>query len=75
MAANDEKSGLINPDDIDPGYLWDKAVPAPGHNNVDFEERVNFARLHKYRLARLRAVLANSEMARCCVSTTTTSAI
>ena len=62
MAANDATSGLIHRDDIDPGHMWDRAMPAPGHNNVDFEERVNFHRLHEYRLARLRATLAASEL-------------
>ena len=33
---------------------------APGHTQVDFEERVNFRRLHDYRLARARAALARS---------------
>jgi Xaa-Pro dipeptidase len=41
MAANEETLGVLHPDDIDPGHIWDKAVPAPGHNNVDFEERDN----------------------------------
>jgi hypothetical protein len=45
-----------------------------GHTQVDFEERVNFRRLHDYRLARTRAALANSGWARCCASTSTTSA-
>lgn len=62
MAPSDEYAGLINPDDLDPGHVWGKAVPAPGHRNVDFEERVNFTRLHKYRLARLRTALAGTEM-------------
>lgn len=35
---------------------------APGHSNVDFEERVNFRRLHDYRLARSRQALANSDL-------------
>jgi Xaa-Pro dipeptidase len=35
-------------------------LPAPGHTQVDFEERINFRRLHDYRLARTRAALANS---------------
>ncbi len=62
MAANDGNSGILHLDDIDPGHIWDRAIPAPGHNNVDFEERVNFGRLHEYRLARLRAALAGSEL-------------
>ncbi|MEO6565452.1 MAG: M24 family metallopeptidase [Casimicrobiaceae bacterium] len=51
---------IIRPDDIEPHHQWDRPLPAPGHNQVDFEERVNFRRLHDYRLARTRAALANS---------------
>ncbi|MFI5613572.1 M24 family metallopeptidase [Amycolatopsis sp. NPDC051903] len=38
-----------------------RPIPAPGHGAVDFEERVNFARLRDYRLARARAALESSE--------------
>jgi Xaa-Pro dipeptidase len=51
---------LIRPDDIDPHHKWDRPLPAPGHTQVDFEERIDFRRLHDYRLARTRAALANS---------------
>jgi Xaa-Pro aminopeptidase len=51
---------IIRPDDVDPQHKWDRPVGAPGHTQVDFEERVNFRRLHDYRLARTRAALANS---------------
>jgi Xaa-Pro aminopeptidase len=51
---------LIRPDDIDPHHNWSRPLQAPGHTQVDFEERVNFRRLHDYRLARTRAALANS---------------
>jgi Xaa-Pro aminopeptidase len=51
---------IVRPDDIDPGHQWDRPLPAPGHTQVDFEERINFRRLHDYRLARTRAALANS---------------
>ncbi|MEP6944089.1 MAG: aminopeptidase P family protein, partial [Betaproteobacteria bacterium] len=51
---------IVRPDDIDPHYHWDRPLQAPGHTQVDFEERVNFRRLHDYRLARTRAALANS---------------
>ena len=37
-------------------------VPAPGRMNVDFEERVDFARLRAYRLARARAALEASDV-------------
>ncbi len=50
----------IRPDDIDPRHNWSRPVPAPGHTQVDFEERVDFRRLHDYRLARVRDALARS---------------
>ena len=46
---------IVRPDDIDPHHDWDRPLQAPGHTQVDFEERVNFRRLHDYRLARTRA--------------------
>ena len=36
-------------------------VAAPGHAGVDFEQRVDFARLRDYRLGRARAALESSE--------------
>ncbi len=36
-------------------------LAAPGHTGVDYEERVDFARLRAYRLARAKAALASSE--------------
>lgn len=51
---------IIKPDDVDAHFKWDRPIGAPGHTQVDFEERVNFRRLHDYRLARVRAALANS---------------
>ena len=51
---------IIKPDDVNPHFKWDRPIGAPGHTQVDFEERVNFRRLHDYRLARTRAALANS---------------
>ncbi|TMG83669.1 MAG: aminopeptidase P family protein, partial [Betaproteobacteria bacterium] len=51
---------IVRPDDVDPHYRWDRPLQSPGHTEVDFEERVNFRRLHDYRLARTRAALARS---------------
>jgi Xaa-Pro dipeptidase len=51
---------IVRPDDIDPRHRWDRPLQAPGHSQVDFEERVDFRRLHNYRLARTREALANS---------------
>jgi Xaa-Pro dipeptidase len=53
---------IITPDDIDPRFDWDRPLGAPGHTAVDFEERVDFRRLHNYRLARARQALKNSDL-------------
>ena len=47
-------------DGIDPHHRWDRPLQSPGHMQVDFEERIDFRRLHDYRLARVRAALAES---------------
>ncbi len=44
----------------DPRHHWDRPLQAPGHMQVDFEERVDFQRLHAYRLGRMRLALARS---------------
>ena len=49
------------PDPLDPQWQWNRAIPAPGHTNVDFEGRVDFDRLRSYRLARARAALDKSQ--------------
>jgi Xaa-Pro aminopeptidase len=58
MATREPKT--VAPDDSDPRFDWNRALAAPGRMAVDFEERVNFRRLHAYRLARARAALAGS---------------
>jgi Xaa-Pro dipeptidase len=47
-------------DAIDPRHRWDRPLQAPGHMQVDFEERVDFRRLNAYRLGRTRQALASS---------------
>jgi len=51
---------IVRPDDIDPKHRWDRPLQAPGRTQVDFEQRIDFRRLHEYRLARTRAALARS---------------
>jgi Xaa-Pro dipeptidase len=51
---------IVRPDDIDPKHRWDRPLQSPGRTQVDFEERIDFRRLHDYRLARTRAALAHS---------------
>jgi Xaa-Pro aminopeptidase len=53
---------IVRPDDIDPHHRFDRPLAAPGHTQVDFEQRVDFRRLHDYRLARTRAALAQSDL-------------
>lgn len=53
---------VICDSDISPNWNWDRPIPSPGRMNVDFEERIDFRRLHKYRVARARQALSNSNM-------------
>jgi Xaa-Pro dipeptidase len=57
-AAAAAPDGLYDP--ADPDHRWDRPLQAPGRMQVDFEERVDFRRLHDYRLARTRNALAKS---------------
>ena len=60
MAAREPQ--IIKPSDSDPHLNWNRPLTAPGRMNVDFEERVNFHRLHAYRLARARQALGKAEL-------------
>jgi Xaa-Pro dipeptidase len=51
---------VVTPDRADPRHNWERPIQAPGRMQVDFEERVDFRRLHEYRLARVRQALAPS---------------
>jgi Xaa-Pro dipeptidase len=62
MTARLDDPKIVTPEDIDPGHDWSRALRAPGAMNVDFEERVNFRRLHDYRLGRSRMALKNSDL-------------
>jgi Xaa-Pro aminopeptidase len=58
----DTKAREIRADDINPRHNWGRHLPALGIMGVDFEERVDYRRLHRYRLARTRKALENSEL-------------
>ena len=62
MARKQGSSGgkAVGGDAVDPRHRWDRPLQAPGHMQVDFEERVDFRRLNAYRLARVRQALAGS---------------
>ena len=52
----------VDQDDINPRFNWGRHLPALGMMGVDFEERVDYRRLHKYRIGRVRQALDNSEL-------------
>ncbi len=60
LAISSAPDGLFDP--ANPGHRWDIPLQAPGRSQVDFEERVDFKRLHEYRLARTRQALAKSKL-------------
>jgi Xaa-Pro dipeptidase len=62
MAGKTGKPSFIPLDenDLEPAHRWHRPLQAPGITQVDFEERVDFRRLHRYRLARTRQALAAS---------------
>ncbi|MDH4109622.1 MAG: M24 family metallopeptidase [Gammaproteobacteria bacterium] len=53
---------VIGPEDLNPNWNWGRPIGAPGRMNVDFEERVDFRRLHRYRIARTKDALGKSEL-------------
>ena len=60
MAKKAREPKIVRTADIDPHHDWGRPLMALGQMAVDFEERVDFRRLHSYRLARTRAALAGS---------------
>src|SRR2546421_11450798 len=52
----------IRAEDINPRFNWGRALPALGIMAVDFEERVDYRRLHRYRLSRVRQALESSDL-------------
>ena len=61
MAPEAFEPGLSRAQDTDPHWNWQRELPAPGRMGVDFETRVDFRRLQRYRLARARQALRDSE--------------
>jgi len=60
--TNSTEPFLVKSGDINPNWDWSRPIPAPGRTAVDFEERVNFRRLHNYRTARAKQALDNSNL-------------
>ena len=62
MTAKVSERLTISAEDVDPRHDWKRPLAAPGMMNVDFEERVDFRRLHRYRLGRARQALRASTL-------------
>jgi Xaa-Pro aminopeptidase len=60
--AMEQKAHEIRAEDINPRFNWGRALPALGIMGVDFEERVDYRRLHRYRLSRVKQALENSDL-------------
>jgi len=58
----DDAVRKISAEDINPRYNWGRALPALGPMGVDFEERVDYRRLHRYRLSRVKQALEKSDL-------------
>src|SRR3954465_7848086 len=54
----------VRAEDINPRYNWGRYLPVLGTMGVDFEERVDYRRLQRYRLARAQAALEASDLGR-----------
>ena len=60
MAKRPVEPKIVDPEDINPRHNWERPILALGPSAVDFEERIDFRRLHRYRLGRTRQALAKS---------------
>jgi Xaa-Pro aminopeptidase len=58
----DQKMREIRAEDVSPRFNWGRALPALGTMGVDFEERVDYRRLHRYRLSRTKQALEKSDL-------------
>ena len=54
------RNQITTPNYLDTDYNWERPLASPGSANVDFEERVDFKRLHTYRVSRTRAAVSGS---------------
>jgi len=52
----------VRAEDVNPRYNWGRHLPVLGTMGVDFEERVDYRRMHRYRLGRAQAVLEASDL-------------
>ena len=60
MSTDD--TAIMRTSEMSPNWNWTRPIAAPGAMTVDFEERVDVDRLRRYRVARTRWALQNSEL-------------
>src|SRR5258705_2689104 len=58
----DTRAQEIRAEDINPRFNWGRALPALGIMGVDFEERVDYRRLRRYRLSHIKQALEKSDL-------------
>src|SRR3981189_3269443 len=58
----DTRAQEIRAEATHPRFNWGRALPALGIMGVDFEERVDYRRLHRYRLSRVKQALEKSDL-------------
>src|SRR5262249_48666648 len=61
-ATMDKAVREIRAEDINPRFNGGRLLPALGIMGVDFEERVDYRRLHRYRLSRVKQALEKSDL-------------
>jgi Xaa-Pro aminopeptidase len=52
----------IRAEDVNPRFNWRRHLPVLGSMGVDFEERIDYRRMHRYRLGRAQAALEASDL-------------
>ena len=52
----------VTAEDVNPRYNWGRHLPVLGTMGVDFEERVDYRRMHRYRLGRAQQALEKSDL-------------
>src|ERR1700680_4678380 len=62
MDERTRQPAKITAEDINPRYNWGRHLPVLGTMGVDFEERVDYRRLQRYRLGRAQQALEKSDL-------------
>src|ERR1700694_1970088 len=58
----EQKAQEIRAEDINPRFNWGRHLPPRGIRGVDFGEQIDYRRLHRYRLSRVKQALEKSDL-------------